>query len=372
MDSAPRDLARIMLQVLFLGALLGGTFWILQPFLLASIWATTIVVATWPLMLKAQARLGGRRGPAVAVMTAALLLVLVAPVSLAIVTIVENADRIVGWSKALAAFTLPPPPDWVERLPVAGSRLAAQWQQIAAAPKEELAARLAPYASTLVGWFVGQVGSLGMMLVQFLLTVVIAAILFSSGEAAAAGVLRFARRLVGPHGESVVRLAGQAIRAVALGVVVTALLQSALGGIGLAVAGVPFPVILSAVMFLLAVAQVGAVPVLLVAVVWLYWKGDPVWGTVLLVWTIVVGSLDNILRPFLIKKGADLPLLLIFAGVVGGLLAFGIIGLFIGPALLAVSYTLLAAWVQANGPEGAPAPAPAEARGDSGTGGGTP
>jgi predicted PurR-regulated permease PerM len=372
MNSSPRELARTMLQVLFLGALIAGCFWILRPFLLATIWATTIVVATWPLLLRAQAWLGGRRGPAVAVMTGVLLLVLVAPLSLATLTIVENADRIIEWSKVLAAFSVPPPPDWVERLPVAGSKLAAQWQQIAAAPREELAARLSPYAGTLVGWFVAHVGNLGMMLVEFLLTVLIAAILFAKGEAAAHGVLRFAYRLIGSHGENVVRLAGQAIRAVALGVVVTAMVQSAFGGIGLAVAGVPFAVILTAVMFLLAVAQVGAVPVLLLAVIWLYWKGDPVWGTVLAVWTVFVGSLDNFLRPFLIKKGADLPLLLIFAGVIGGLIAFGIIGLFIGPVLLAVSYTLLGAWVAANGPDTAPVHPPADAREDRGTGGGTP
>ncbi|HEY7677295.1 MAG TPA: AI-2E family transporter, partial [Candidatus Methylomirabilis sp.] len=274
--------------------------------------------------------------------------------------------------KALAAFTVPAPPDWVGRLPVAGPRAAAQWRQIAAAPKEELAARLSPYASTLVGWFVGQVGSLGMMLVEFLLTVAIAGILFSKGEAAADGVLAFARRLVGSHGENVVRLAGQAIRAVALGVVVTAMAQAALGGIGLAVAGVPFAMILSTVMFLLAVAQVGAVPVLVGATIWLYWTGASVWGTVLLVWTVVVGSLDNVVRPMLIKQGADLPLLLIFAGVIGGLMAFGIIGLFIGPALLAVGYTLLAAWVQGNGAQGAPPPPPADARDESGPGAGTP
>jgi len=372
MDTPPRDLARTMLQVLFLGALLAGSFWVLRPFLLALIWATTIVVAMWPLMLRAQAWLGGRRGAAVAVMTAALLLVLVAPLTLAIVTIVNNSDRIIGWSKAMGAFSVPPPPDWVRRFPLAGAKVATQWRQIAAAPKEELAARLSPYASTIVGWFVGQVGSLGLMLVEFLLTVAIAGILFAKGEAAANGVLAFARRLVGSQGENVVRLAGQAIRAVALGVVLTAMAQSALGGIGLAVAGVPFAVILTAAMFLLAVAQVGAVPVLAGATIWLYWTGASVWGTVLLVWTIVVGSLDNFVRPLLIKKGADLPLLLIFAGVIGGLMAFGIIGLFIGPALLAVSYTLLAAWVQGDGPQGATARPAANVREDTGTGTETP
>jgi len=165
------------------------------------------------------------------------------------------------------------------------------------------------------------------------------------GEEAAAGVRAFARRLAGPRGEQAVTLAGQAIRAVALGVVVTAVVQAVLGGIGLAVACVPLASFLTALMFVLAIAQIGAGPVLLLAVAWLYWSGSPAWGTAMLVWTLIVGSLDNIMRPLLIKRGADLPLVLIFAGVIGGLLAFGLVGLFVGPVVLAVAYTELAAWV---------------------------
>jgi predicted PurR-regulated permease PerM len=197
-----------------------------------------------------------------------------------------------------------------------------------------------------VGWFVDQAGSIGMMIVQFLLTVIIAAILYAGGETSTDAVRRFARRLAGQRGDDVTVLAGKAIRGVALGVGLTALVQSALGGIGLAVAGVPAAAVLTAVMFLLCVAQLGPVLVLIPAVIWLYWSGQNLWGTVLLVWSILVGSLDNFLRPILIKKGADLPLLLIFAGVIGGLLAFGIIGLFIGPVVLAVTYTLLGSWVE--------------------------
>jgi predicted PurR-regulated permease PerM len=99
-------------------------------------------------------------------------------------------------------------------------------------------------------------------------------------------------------------------------------------------------------MLMLALAQIGPLPVLAAALVWLWWSGQTGWFAALLVWTIVVGSLDNILRPVLIKRGADLPLLLIFAGVIGGLFAFGLLGLFVGPVLLAVAYTLLDAWVQ--------------------------
>ena len=128
-------------------------------------------------------------------------------------------------------------------------------------------------------------------------------------------------------------------------VVVTAVAQSVLGGIGLAIVRVPFAAVLTAVMFMLAIAQVGAMIVLVPAVVWLYRSGSIGWGTFLLVRALMVGALDSFLRPILIKKGADLPLLLIFAGVVGGLISLGLIGIFVGPVVLAVSHTLLTAWV---------------------------
>ncbi|HQO77824.1 MAG TPA: AI-2E family transporter, partial [Thermodesulfobacteriota bacterium] len=197
-----------------------------------------------------------------------------------------------------------------------------------------------------IRWIVNETGNAAVVSVNFVLTVIIAAILYSKGEVAAYGVTSFAQRVAGARGENATRLAAQAIRAVALGIVVTALIQSALSGMGLAVAGVPYAAFLTALIFILTIAQIGTVPVLICAVIWLYWKGDVGWGTALLVWTLIMGSLDNFLRPILIKRGANLPLLLIFAGVIGGLMAFGIIGIFIGPVVLAVSYTLLVAWVR--------------------------
>jgi predicted PurR-regulated permease PerM len=362
MRDVQRDLPRDMLAVLFIGALIGGSFWILRPFLAAIVWAITIVVATWPTMLAVQARLWGKRSLAVTVMTLVLLLVLILPFLAVIGTIVANVDTIVGWAQSLATGTLPPPPAWLHQLPLIGEQAAQAWEQVAAKGIQELAARAAPYAGDVTRWFVAQVGSLGVVFAHSLLTIVIAAILYAQGETAADGVRRFVGRLAGAPGEAVVRLAAQAIRGVALGVVVTAMVQSALGGIGLAVAGVPFAGVLTAVMFLLAVAQVGAVPVLVPAVIWLYWIDDAAWGTFLLIVTIVVGTLDNILRPLLIKKGADLPFLLVFAGVVGGLISFGLIGIFVGPVVLAVAYSLLGAWVrggqETRSPAGGREPSP--------------
>ena len=152
-----------------------------------------------------------------------------------------------------------------------------------------------------------------------------------------------------------VTLAGQSVRAVALGVVVTALVQTTLGGIGLAVAGIPFATMLTGMIFLLCIAQLGPILVMIPATIWLYSTGSTGWGTVLLVWSIAVGVIDNFLKPILIKRGADLPILLIFAGVLGGLLAFGVIGLFVGPVVLAVTYTLLGSWVKGDPTISAPA-----------------
>ena len=345
MNPTQRDLTQTTLAVLFIGILIAASFWVMRPFLSALIWATMVVVATWPVMIRVQAWLGGKRSLAVAVMTLSLLLMLLVPLSLAIVTLVENADRIVGWTKWLTETRVPPPPDWVAGIPLVGDKLEQFWQQFVSDGLHDFAARLAPYASEITKWFTAEVGSFGMLFLQFLLTVVIAAILYAGGESAANWIKRFGLRLAGEKGVNMVVLAGQAIRGVALGVVVTALVQSILGGIGLAIAGVPMVPVLIALMFMLCIAQLGPILVLLPAVGWLYWSGDQTWGTILLVWTLVVGSMDNFLRPYLIKKGADLPMLLIFAGVIGGLVSFGLVGIFVGPVVLAVTYTLIDAWV---------------------------
>jgi predicted PurR-regulated permease PerM len=341
-----RDLARITFAVLFIGGLLGASLWILRPFLGPTIWATMVVVATWPLMLRLQGLLWGKRSLAVAVMTLLLLLLFVVPLVLAVITIVGNADRLVEWAKLATTYTLPDvPPAWLVNLPVVGGVAERAWEQASHLGLGDLLRRLTPYAGDVTRWFVAEVGSVGVLLFQFVLTVIIAAVLYAHGEAGAEQARRFARRLAGERGDGAVVLAGGAIRGVALGVGVTALVQALLGGIGVALAGVPFATLLAALMFMLCIAQIGPIPVLLGAAAWAFYDGSTGWAIFLGVWGVLVGTLDNVLRPWLIKMGADLPLLLIFAGVIGGLLAFGLVGIFVGPVLLAVAYTLLEAWI---------------------------
>jgi predicted PurR-regulated permease PerM len=342
--AASRDLTRTVLTLLIMLIVIGATVWILRPFLLSMVWAVAIVVATWPLMRRLQA-LVRRRSVAVVSMSAAMFLVFIAPLVLAIRTLVENTDTMTAWLRSIAATGIPPPPTWVERIPLAGPRMAERWSDIAATGKEDLATRVAPYVADALHWMVGAAGGLGAIAIQMVLTMVIAVILYARGETARDALLRFGRRLAGDRGEHVVLLAGQAIRAVAMGVVLTALIQTALAGIGLGVAGIPFAGFLTAVVLVLCVAQIGPLLVLIPAVMWLFWTDQSAWGAVLLVWSIVVGVLDNVLRPLIIRRGADLPLLLIFAGVIGGLIAFGIVGLLVGPVALAVAYTLLKEWM---------------------------
>ncbi|NLF25710.1 MAG: AI-2E family transporter YdiK [Deltaproteobacteria bacterium] len=341
-----RDLNRTLLIVLFIGSLITGSFWVLRPFLPALIWAAMIVIATWPLMIRVQGLLRGRRGLAITLSTALFLLLFVIPLCFAVVTIASNAPVLLEWANTLRDFKAPLPPDWLTTLPLVGPKLAAQWEVFSNRDLTTLLKPLAPYAGNLLSWFVSQLGGFGLLFVHFLLTIILSIILFLHGESAALATRRFARRLGGEKGEAATQLAGQAIRAVALGVMVTALVQSVVAGIGLAVAGVPHMLLLTALMFVLAVVQIGAVPVMLIVTGWLFWQGQIGWGIAMLIWTALVGTVDSFLRPLLIRRGANLPLLLIFAGVIGGLFAFGVIGLFIGPVILAVSYTLLAAWVE--------------------------
>lgn len=357
-----QDVTRTTLAVLFIGGLILACLWVLRPFLPAIAWAMTLVVATWPLLLRVQDRVGGRRGVAVLVMTLMLLVALIVPFWVAAAAVLTHIGQLTDLVRNILSLQVPPPPAWLAALPVVGGEAAAAWGQFSASGVRELGPLLTPYAALATRWFAAAAGSVGGMVVHFLLTLIVAAILYARGEAGAAVVLRFGRALGGAEGERAVRIAGGAIRSVALGVVVTAVVQSALGGVGLAVAGVPFAGLLTGLMFMLCLAQIGPGPVLIPAVAWYYYAGNPLWATLLLAVTVFVIGLESVLRPFLIRRGADLPLLLILAGVIGGLISFGLLGIFIGPTVLAVTYRLVEAWMgstemrlPAEGPAGPPA-----------------
>lgn len=341
----PVDIARIMLIVVILSALTVGSLYVVRPFIPGLIWATTIVVATWPAMLAIQRRCANRRWIATTIMLLILLIVIVLPLYAAVSTLAEHSSEIMGVIKHLPDYALPPPPGWVGDIPMVGQRISEEWQRLSDAGPGGLLARVEPYVTVAARWLFGHAALVGVFVIHMVVTIIIAGILYNQGEAAAAFILRLAARIGGERGAQAVKLASAAIRAVALGIVVTAVTQSALGGIGLWIAGVPGAAILTAVMLMLCLAQIGPMLPLLGGVGFLFWQGSHVTAILLLIWSVMIGMLDNFMRPMLIKRGVNLSMLLILAGVLGGMFAFGIVGLFMGPVILAVTSTLLNAWI---------------------------
>jgi predicted PurR-regulated permease PerM len=345
MVTNPLDLTRTVLAVLSILGLIVCSFLVLQPFLAATVWAVTLVVATWPLMLRLQSAFGGRRAPAAALMTLVLVFLVLLPILMAISAITSHASFLLGLPAAASAAHLPAPPAWLSDVPLLGQPAAEKWKSLAEGSTGDLVQLVRPYVMSVTQWFLLAAGSFAQVLLHLLLTIGIAAILYAKGETAADWSRRFGRRLAAKRGEDVVVLAGQAIRGVALGVVVTALAQTLLTGIALVAAGVPQAGLLTAVTLLFCVAQIGPILVILPSIIWLFATGQTMAAAVLIAIGIPAMLMDNVLRPILIRRGADLPLLLILVGVIGGLFAFGVLGLFLGPVILAVTYTLLQHWI---------------------------
>ncbi len=339
------ELVRRLTLIFGIAAIAAISVWIMAPFLPAMLWACTIAVATWPLLLRLEGTFGGRRWAATSLLTLALLLGFFIPLLLVIGATVDHADDAARLATELSANGLPAAPAWLEGVPLAGRRLAAEWAALSQLDAAALQARLEPVLKTTTRWLLGSAGSLLRLVLQVILTAVVTALLYAKGESVASGVRAFFRRVGGEGADSLVLLAGNAARGVALGVVVTALLQALLTGIALALAGVPAAALLGGAALVLCLAQVGPLIILVAAVAWLYWTKQDTAATVLAVVSIGLVSMDNIIKPILITRGANLPLLLVFVGVIGGMFAFGIIGIFIGPVALAVCWTLVQAWV---------------------------
>jgi predicted PurR-regulated permease PerM len=292
---------------LCIGALIVAAFLVLRPFLAATVWAMMIVIVTWTTMRRIQAWLWGRRWLAIAAMLVILVLLFALPLTLGVATVIATTRRSWTQARSVLAFRMPGPPAWLIALPLVGSTLGAAWSEAAAAGLPGLWSRLEPYVGSATGWVFARAGGIGYLAIEFLLTLVIVGFMYGYGEEAAGAARRLGRRLGGQRGQDLVLLAGQAIRGVALGVGLTALIQSLLGGLGLVAAGVPFAGVLTALLFLLCIAQVGMLVVLLPVVAWVYWSGHPILGTALLVWSVATGLLDNVLRPLLVRRSADLP-----------------------------------------------------------------
>ena len=347
MNTNQREFINSIVLVLCVGALIASAVAVVWPFLPALVWASIIVVATWPVLKKLEGICQGHRRLAITLMSLALLIVVVLPITWLLSTLITHApqlkDMVTGW----IAGPLPAPPAWLARLPF-GDRLTMEWQEVISKTPASLVEQLRPYAMQSVQWMGSHIGSLGSLVLEFVLTLILVVVLYSNGDALAVWVRQLARRIGGTRAEDSVVLSSETMGAIAAGVVLTALAQAVISGIGLAVAGVPAAGVLTSVVFIFCIIQFGTLPVLVPAVAWLFFRGDTGWAIALAVWTAALTIGDGFLRAWLIQRGAKLPFLLIFAGVIGGLLAFGVVGIFVGPILLAAALRLLDTWIDSG------------------------
>jgi predicted PurR-regulated permease PerM len=239
------------------------------------------------------------------------------------------------------------PPDWVSGVPLVGDRLARGWRDLAGSGGD-LNAALAPYANWIRESAVAVAAALADSMLQFILALLVAAMFWANGDAVAGIVRDVVGRLGGRTAVAAMEAAAASLRSVAYGVVGTACIQGTFMGVGAAMAGVPAPGLLGFLVMLLAISQIGAAlipPVWGGAAWWLFHQGAGGWGMFMILWgAVLVSASDNLIRPLLIKRGVAMPLTLVILGVFGGFLSFGFLGLFNGPALLAVAFTLHQAW----------------------------
>ena len=332
------------LAVVVLVALLLGCLLVVLPFVSAILWAVVLCVSSWPLYTKMLGWLGNRRSMVAGLMALAMILVVLLPFVIVGMSLGDNIQDFTTTVKKWSESGPPPPPAWLDKIPLVGHKATEQWKTITAdtaklrAQAGELLERATPKLLKIAL-------AVGAGLMQLALSIFIAFFLFRDGGWLGERVTVAVGRIAGERGQHLLTMAAGTIRGVVYGVLGTAGAQGIATGIGLLIAGVPNVALLSLLAFFSSVIPVvGPALIWLPSALWLFSKGATTWGIFLLIWGVVVNNIDNFLKPYLISKGSDMPFILIFFGVLGGAVAFGFIGVFLGPTLLAVGYRLIVEW----------------------------
>jgi predicted PurR-regulated permease PerM len=325
--------------------LVAGCFLVLRPFITALLFAVVIVVCTWPLYLHLRHALKGRATLASLVMSLVFATLLITPVVLLGANLAKNAPQMVDAVYAWLNAGPSGPPEWMVSLPVVGEQVDAYWRRLAQS-KEELTDFLKQFLDPAQRLLLVAAKGLGQGLLQLSVAVFIAFFLYRDGDhlrQAARGTLE---RLAGPVGDDVLEIIDGTIVGVVYGILGTALAQGLVATVGFLLAGVPFPMVLGSLTFLLSLAPVGPPLIWGGATVWLVSQDEIGWAIFMAIWGFFgVSGIDNVVKPLLISRGANLPFALVLLGVFGGVLAFGFIGVFLGPIFLAVGWGVGQWWL---------------------------
>jgi predicted PurR-regulated permease PerM len=335
-----------MAQFAAIVALVVGCLLVLQPFVTALLSAAIVCFSTWPVYRRIEQWLRGRRSLAALAMTLLLILVFVLPIALLALTLADNVTALIEQTRGLFADGLPQPPDWVASLPLIGESADGWWRELAAS-KEKLTEALQKIAQPAqqglfkAGLILGE-GVLQMSLIAF-----IGFFFYRDGAALMAAAKSATHRVAGILAPGLLQTVGGTIQGVVYGLVGTAIAQGLVAVIGFLIAGVPGAALLGFLTFLLSMVPVGPPLIWGGAVVWLALKSSTGWAVFMAVWGFfVISGIDNVIKPLLISRGSSLPFVLVMLGVFGGVFAFGFVGIFLGPTLLAVGFSLVKMWTQ--------------------------
>jgi predicted PurR-regulated permease PerM len=325
--------------------LLGACLLVLRPFLSALLWAAVLCFTSWPIYRRLLRLLGNRRTLAALAMSLGMILIVLLPFLVIGATLADNVKALTDAARHWMAQGPPAPPAWLEKVPGIGHPATEYWQSLES-DTAKLWTETQPFIERAGSWLLIAGLALGRGVLELALSIFIAFFLFRDGLAAAERLTTGVERIGGERGRRLLTVAGNTVRGVVYGILGTALAQAIAGGVGFVIAGVPGAGLLALLTFFVSVVPIlGTALVWVPAALWLFHQGSTGWGIFMIVWGLGVANIDNILKPWLISQGSNMPFILIFFGVLGGAAAFGFIGVFLGPTLLAVGFRVVEEWI---------------------------
>jgi predicted PurR-regulated permease PerM len=322
--------------------LVAACLMILLPFVPLIAWGIIIAVAVYPSFRKLQGLLGGRGGLAALLYTLIFLAVLIIPAVLLAQSMIDGVQTLVAHLKD-ETLTIPPPPSGVETWPIIGRPLKNIWD-MASTNVTGLVTKFAPQITAIIPKLLSASAGIGGAVLQFILSILVSGLLLANAQAAYEVTRSLANRLFGDKGPEFQELVGSTIRSVTTGILGVALIQSVFASVGFLVVGLPAAGVWAVIFLIAAVLQVGVL-ILIPAVIYVFAFATTTKAVIFLIWCIIVALMDNVLKPILLGRGVAVPIAVVFLGAIGGFVAMGIIGLFVGAIVLSVGYKLFLAWL---------------------------
>jgi len=326
--------------IILIGAIVAGCWLVLRPFVLAILWAGILCLATRPLQEVLLKWLKGRRTLVAGLMTFLLLLVLFVPFLVVGLSFTDSIQSVIVWLDAHQKSSLPPPPEWVGKIPLAGTTISEYWSRLAE-NTEPVLNWVKPWLKEVGLWLLKNSLVVAQGLFNLAMSLLIAFFFYRDGEGIVANLKEGFKRISGDYAQHLIDIVKATVRSVVYGVIGTAIVQGLVAGIGFAIAGVPWAMLLGLLTFFFAFIPVGPPMIWIGAAVWLFSQGHTGWGIFMIIYGLIgISSIDNVIKPYLISRGTKQSFIVMLIGILGGIVAFGFIGVFLGPTLLAVGFSL--------------------------------